>query len=72
MPYATLSIFFILLFLFSLFNVLFYFPTCPYLYICNSCILCMYVCVYIYIYIYIRAVNRLKNLIAINRMIVMS
>ncbi len=29
-------------------------------------------CVYIYIYIYIRAVNRLKNLIVINRMIAMS
>ncbi len=28
--------------------------------------------IYIYIYIYIRAVNRLKNLIAINHMIVMS
>ncbi len=28
--------------------------------------------IYIYIYIYIRAVNRLKNLIAINRMIAMS
>ncbi len=31
---------------------------------------CIYI--YIYIYIYIRAVNRLKNVIAINRMIVMS
>ncbi len=37
-----------------------FFPTCPYLYICNSCIfvyvcvyvyVCMYVCVYVYIYI---------------------
>ncbi len=29
-----------------------FFSTCPYLYICNSCILCMYVYVYVYIYIY--------------------
>ncbi len=28
------------------------FFTRPYLYICNSCILCMYVCIYMYIYIY--------------------
>ncbi len=56
--------FYIIIFSF-LFNVLFlFFPTCPYLYICNSCIfvyVCVYVCVYmymcmymyIYIYIYI-------------------
>ncbi len=41
MPYATLSIFY------SYYN----FFTCPYLYICNSCILCVYVYIYIYIYI---------------------
>ncbi len=45
MPYATLSIFILF---FILFYVLF-FSTCPYLYICNSCI---FVYVYIYIYIY--------------------
>ncbi len=39
--------------------IYFLFFTCPYLYICNSCILCMYVCVcmcicvYICVYIYI-------------------
>ncbi len=33
MPYATLSIFLYYYFYF-LFNVLFFFPTCPYLYIC--------------------------------------
>ncbi len=43
-PYATY------LFLLYIFFFLF---TCPYLYICNSCILCMYVYIYIYIYIYI-------------------
>ncbi len=54
MPYATLSIFYIIIFSF-LFNVLFlFFPTCPYLYICNSCIfvyVCVCVCVYVYVYI---------------------
>ncbi len=39
-PYATLSIFLLLLFF-----------TCPYLYICNSCILCMYMYMCIYIYL---------------------
>ncbi len=45
MPYATLSIFYIIIIIF--------FSTCPYLYICNSCILCMYMYVYMYVYIYI-------------------
>ncbi len=31
--------------------LLFFFFTCPYLYICNSCILCMYVCIYICIHV---------------------
>ncbi len=30
----------------------YFFPTCPYLYICNSCIF-VYVCVYIYVYVYV-------------------
>ncbi len=33
-----------------------FFPTCPYLYICNSCIfvyVCVYVCVYMYMCIYV-------------------
>ncbi len=50
--------FYIIIFSF-LFNVLFlFFPTCPYLYICNSCIFvcvcCVYMymlCVYVYIYV---------------------
>ncbi len=46
-PYATLSIFYIIIFIF------YFFSTCPYLYICNSCILCMYACMYMYMYIYI-------------------
>ncbi len=33
------------------FFILLFFSTCPYLYICNSCILCMYIYIYIYIYI---------------------
>ncbi len=43
------------LYLFLLLLLLFcyLFFTCPYLYICNSCILCMYVCMYVCIYIYI-------------------
>ncbi len=47
-PYATLSIFILLFFIYIfLFNVFFFF-TCPYLYICNSCIfVCIYVCIYI-------------------------
>ncbi len=54
--------FYIIIFSF-LFNVLFkFFPTCPYLYICNSCIfvyvcvcvcVCVYVCVYMYMCMYV-------------------
>ncbi len=43
MPYATLSIFYLLL-------LFLFFSTCPYLYICNSCILCTYAFMYMYIY----------------------
>ncbi len=44
-PYATLSIFIIIIFFFLF--------TCPYLYICNSCILCMYVYMYIHVCMYV-------------------
>ncbi len=51
MPYATLSI---LILLFFILCFILFFSTCPYLYICNSCIFVyVYVCIYIYIYIYI-------------------
>ncbi len=44
--------FYIIIFSFYLMFYFLFFPTCPYLYICNSCIF-VYVCVYMYIYIYI-------------------
>ncbi len=54
-PYATLSILILLFFILCFIK---FFSTCPYLYICNSCIfvyvyVCMYVYIYIYIYIYL-------------------
>ncbi len=45
LPHATLNSYIIIIILF--------FSTCPYLYICNSCILCTYAYIYIYIYIYV-------------------
>ncbi len=52
--------FFLYYYFYFLYLMFYFFPTCPYLYICNSCIFvyvcvyvcaCMYVCMYIYIYI---------------------
>ncbi len=48
-PYATLSIFILLFFIYLFLFYVFFFFTCPYLYICNSCIFVyIYVCIYIF------------------------
>ncbi len=52
LPCAICHFIHFLYYFYFLYLMFYFFPTCPYLYICNSCILCMYIDLYLSVFLH--------------------